>query len=122
MIRPPPRSTLTDTLFPYTTLFRSQCVTRAETGGLRSRAVDCRCDLYSSFSAHARYSQAPPIADAFRRSVHSPLRDQASRRAADRTGPSWFVVSILVLPARARLEAKRQGWHRLGTWAVRFPG
>src|SRR3546814_5157697 len=25
MIRRPPRSTLTDTLFPYTTLFRSQC-------------------------------------------------------------------------------------------------
>src|SRR3546814_12489939 len=24
MIRPPPRSTLTDTLFPYTTLFRSE--------------------------------------------------------------------------------------------------
>src|SRR3546814_1564098 len=26
MIRPPPRSTPTDTLFPYTTLFRSCCV------------------------------------------------------------------------------------------------
>src|SRR3546814_18958212 len=25
MIRPPPRSTRTDTLFPYTTLFRSPC-------------------------------------------------------------------------------------------------
>src|SRR3546814_20261893 len=27
MIRPPPRSTRTDTLFPYTTLFRSVCFT-----------------------------------------------------------------------------------------------
>src|SRR3546814_11591070 len=26
MIRPPPRSTRTDTLFPYTTLFRSRCL------------------------------------------------------------------------------------------------
>src|SRR3546814_10130932 len=26
MIRRPPRSTLTDTLFPYTTLFRSLCI------------------------------------------------------------------------------------------------
>src|SRR3546814_6293779 len=26
MIRPPPRSTLIDTLFPYTTLFRSDCI------------------------------------------------------------------------------------------------
>src|SRR3546814_10979099 len=32
MIRRPPRSTRTDTLFPYTTLFRSQPVGRAVTG------------------------------------------------------------------------------------------
>src|SRR3546814_627815 len=31
MIRRPPRSTRTDTLFPYTTLFRSLSVRRAET-------------------------------------------------------------------------------------------
>src|SRR3546814_8094571 len=31
MIRPPPRSTLTDTLFPYTTLFRSPAKTRVAT-------------------------------------------------------------------------------------------
>src|SRR3546814_13495841 len=30
MIRRPPRSTRTDTLFPYTTLFRSRAVTRNE--------------------------------------------------------------------------------------------
>src|SRR3546814_16878330 len=29
MIRRPPRSTRTDTLFPYTTLFRSHCLRRA---------------------------------------------------------------------------------------------
>src|SRR3546814_14259960 len=34
MIRPPPRSTRTDTLFPYTTLFRSRC------HGLRDQAVE----------------------------------------------------------------------------------
>src|SRR3546814_1473880 len=32
MLRPPPRSTRTDTLFPYTTLFRSFQGTRAATG------------------------------------------------------------------------------------------
>src|SRR3546814_3333218 len=31
MIRRPPRSTRTDTLFPYTTLFRSQMLTIADT-------------------------------------------------------------------------------------------
>src|SRR3546814_11368449 len=35
MIRRPPRSTRTDTLFPYTTLFRSQC----GRGGRRVRAT-----------------------------------------------------------------------------------
>src|SRR3546814_15120564 len=31
MIRPPPRSTRTDTLFPYTTIFRSASVRKQET-------------------------------------------------------------------------------------------
>src|SRR3546814_16735049 len=38
MIRRPPRSTRTDTLFPYTTLFRSWVVTSRR--GLRSRKVN----------------------------------------------------------------------------------
>src|SRR3546814_10598634 len=38
MIRRPPRSTRTDTLFPYTTLFRSRCIeARANLGNQRSR-------------------------------------------------------------------------------------
>src|SRR3546814_14020228 len=38
MIRLPPRSTLTDTLFPYTTLFRSytNAISRAEVAGIRA--------------------------------------------------------------------------------------
>src|SRR3546814_8889322 len=35
MIRRPPRSTRTDTLFPYTTLFRSRCAMSAAEGRLR---------------------------------------------------------------------------------------
>src|SRR3546814_9918336 len=35
MIRRPPRSTRTDTLFPYTTLFRSPALQRAGDGSLR---------------------------------------------------------------------------------------
>src|SRR3546814_9024047 len=43
MIRPPPRSTLTDALFPYTTLFRSgleHAVQRRVVQELRHRRVD----------------------------------------------------------------------------------
>src|SRR3546814_517249 len=39
MIRRPPRSTRTDTLFPYTTLFRSKLVTLAKRGGLANRRL-----------------------------------------------------------------------------------
>src|SRR3546814_1636868 len=40
MIRRPPRSTRTDTLFPYTTLFRSAVAATAESAALLR--VDCR--------------------------------------------------------------------------------
>src|SRR3546814_18494133 len=46
MIRRPPRSTRTDTLLPYTTLFRSICnpVVRTDGGpsGVRRRGIDAR--------------------------------------------------------------------------------
>src|SRR3546814_8979611 len=53
MIRRPPRSTRTDTLFPYTTLFRSRMVSRASRGvrhqcTLPPRAVTC-CSNFSRY-------------------------------------------------------------------------
>src|SRR3546814_12833880 len=39
MIRPPPRSTRTDTLFPYTTLFRSFAESRTLTGAAESLGI-----------------------------------------------------------------------------------
>src|SRR3546814_2920318 len=56
MIRRPPRSTRTDTLFPYTTLFRSPGPAQrlTVTGGL-----PCRCALLvSSLSASLRFNES----------------------------------------------------------------
>src|SRR3546814_5066841 len=39
MLRPPPRSTRTDTLFPYTTLFRSEQILEAAVIGLEDRVL-----------------------------------------------------------------------------------
>src|SRR3546814_8396969 len=50
MIRRPPRSTRTDTLFPYTTLFRSHRAGRGEADGRRHQ---CRSDR----SAHGQRSE-----------------------------------------------------------------
>src|SRR3546814_2518546 len=70
MIRRPPRSTRTDTLFPYTTLFRSPpCWSglRARSGGARpcDRSRSARQPLASSFRPQRR--TRPPAAHARRR-------------------------------------------------------
>src|SRR3546814_12116899 len=55
MIRPPPRSTRTDTLFPYTTLFRSQC--EAE-GFRRITFFPDRPDVLSIYSVRMEADKA----------------------------------------------------------------
>src|SRR3546814_9925597 len=52
MIRRPPRSTLTDTLFPYTTLFRSDRERGGHAGGDHLRAAGaCHGRLLAGLSA-----------------------------------------------------------------------
>src|SRR3546814_2281982 len=55
MIRPPPRSTRTDTLFPYTTLFRSLWRTRP-----RRRACRVLANLLAICVAGRRHDLAEP--------------------------------------------------------------
>src|SRR3546814_16863067 len=58
MIRRPPRSTRTDTLFPYTTLFRS-CSATAVTRSMSKAGAGCR-DMGSRYwTAAARARQWP---------------------------------------------------------------
>src|SRR3546814_6782971 len=64
MIRRPPRSTRTDTLFPYTTLFRS--LTSSASGSCRRRAIDTapridtsRFGNSAAAVAEAEYTDAP---------------------------------------------------------------
>src|SRR3546814_10647233 len=55
MIRRPPRSTRTDTLFPYTTLFRSSCCTIYSPcrRGRDLRASRCRCSRSTTRSCRS---------------------------------------------------------------------
>src|SRR3546814_14775306 len=73
MIRRPPRSTRTDTLFPYTTLFRSDVVRRGEhVSGL---AID---DDQLSFTQHAaRIAQTDD-----RRDAEAACEDRGMRQRA----------------------------------------
>src|SRR3546814_11182908 len=49
MIRRPPRSTRTDTLFPYTTLFRSGC---AKTNNITAHKANELFDLIDKFAGY----------------------------------------------------------------------
>src|SRR3546814_7388181 len=95
MIRRPPRSTRTDTLFPYTTLFRSGRH-RAETAGdvsvqRRIHGVDTRCGSAGRehcLQAGSRQSGTQHIDDA-----RSPQMKRASRHAG------FTLIEILVAVA-----------------------
>src|SRR3546814_4685049 len=59
MIRRPPRSTRTDTLFPYTTLFRSGSRPRAEARGRGQIALRAADDRPRPLQGGQRYAGAP---------------------------------------------------------------
>src|SRR3546814_7114967 len=95
MIRRPPRSTRTDTLFPYTTLFRSRTAT-VRTASVRTHPAGLR----PAVRRHARPAVRPPSArpvelDALRgagllRSLH---RDGA-RRSEEHTSELQSLMRI----------------------------
>src|SRR3546814_6292242 len=75
MIRPPPRSTRTDTLFPYTTLFRSAAdaaAWRAIPQQLRLRLVDLALRLLRRRGARPRRAErGPAVRELYRRGARS---------------------------------------------------
>src|SRR3546814_9352137 len=133
MIRRPPRSTRTDTLFPYTTLFRSEV---GRQGGAQSPAVPVDDDDSSSHASRYPPStfRTAPVTNAAAsearnwyapaRSVASPQRSWAvwPSTAAERFGllfqPSAIgesnqpgATTLTVMPAGARSRASRSEEH-----------
>src|SRR3546814_6769127 len=90
MIRRPPRTTRTDTIFPYTTLFRSL---RQPGGGALRRLPRRR----------ARRQAAVGALPTDRRADRSPHRAGARRRGAD-TGPGTGLGVTAPAPRTARSE------------------
>src|SRR3546814_4822439 len=83
MIRRPPRSTRTDTLFPYTTLFRSAHAAptsrpgNAETALRRARARDCRlCPAAACRGPRARQAVEAPLCPAGTRPDDGQIRSE----------------------------------------------
>src|SRR3546814_2958619 len=60
MLRRPPRSTRTDTLFPYTTLFRSLCALLYVAGGPRPALLRVSSGFHGGDARHRPVGQPDP--------------------------------------------------------------
>src|SRR3546814_10637395 len=100
MIRRPPRYTRTDTLFPYTTLFRS-----------RIRATDrlqAEADARSARTQRQGHADRDRRADYRRRLGLSPPRAaRCQARAAEGRGAGWFSRARIELSGNARQQIGR---------------
>src|SRR3546814_16387766 len=79
MIRRPPRSTRTDTLFPYTTLFRSLVNTIGKDEVIPKAAIGIKGDRLP-INRHLCTRISSPIEDHFRIDVHEEAADRKSTR------------------------------------------
>src|SRR3546814_11632381 len=114
MIRRPPRSTRTDTLFPYTTLFRSDAVPYLA-------ALSALAGLALAFYFFGKVKQADP---GNARMVQLMTAIQEGSRAFLRREYTWvagFVVIMTVLIAVfLRSEARRVGKECVSTCRSRW--
>src|SRR3546814_11761328 len=123
MIRRPPRSTRTDTLFPYTTLFRSARVARRTSFGFPGRRRD-RVQRMPGPRAIApgRHSGRVPL-PAPEPNATFPVQPWSSPDAA--LALAWqaerFPARPAVAPCRAAFEERKRGPPLLGLSKPRGP-
>src|SRR3546814_2674076 len=89
MIRRPPRSTRTDTLFPYTTLFRSRRPCRGQDG---DGTMSAKSDALEQ--AVTDYIQARTALDAAPRARARVLADRAFARSEEHTSELQSLMRI----------------------------
>src|SRR3546814_3335892 len=90
MIRRPPRSTRTDTLFPYTTLFRSALQRAAR--GLRRADVRAHGDVHADEARRARKDRPDQEADRRRRARKK--KTSAATRSEEHTSELQSLMRI----------------------------
>src|SRR3546814_5278588 len=95
MIRQPPRSTRTDTLFPYTTLFRSLTVSERNLAWARTAMLSARGHLQTPVIALAYELKAAALSDLYELGLADFVR-----------GP----VCLEELRARVERQLDRQGY------------
>src|SRR3546814_15908089 len=100
MIRRPPRSTRTDTLFPYTTLFRSEADDEDETGALLSVEARPRWSIWIDIEGFSKLWEDGGLALAGLRALMSGIyaignkvyTDDGDRLFAHQFGDGFVIV------------------------------
>src|SRR3546814_14693503 len=116
MIRRPPRSTRTDTLFPYTTLFRSIAVESSDGAIAMNAATRRHLELDTRIDGEQKHtllgvldSTVTPMGGRLlRRWLHRPLRDRGV------VGQRHHAVSTLIDRGRDADPVSGPGQHRKG--------
>src|SRR3546814_20707996 len=103
MIRQPPRSTRTDTLFPYTTLFRSLTVSERNLAWARTAMLSARGHLQTPVIALAYELKAAALSDLYELGLADFVR-----------GP----VCLEELRARVERQLDRQGYRAAPPFAA----
>src|SRR3546814_11727119 len=118
MIRRPPRSTRTDTLFPYTTLFRSLELVHCHKAAVGSRsrwgsAPDWRSLLTTSSQCRAKARPWAGISPAWKRTQDSWVSgrtDQACRILDHTKDLQPFIISVQKVGIKTDRE---RGWQKV---------
>src|SRR3546814_11528809 len=114
MIRRPPRSTRTDTLFPYTTLFRSPWVTTEKIRKPDREQHDVRARPIPVIGGRATYSATEPFAAILDVSAGGSVRMVAAYSAIrtkiqnSKPAHSPMVAPLTRLKARQKTDSSRQ--------------
>src|SRR3546814_7096788 len=111
MIRRPPRSTRTDTLFPYTTLFRSDGAARQARRRYRGRCRGRRDDLHRRRTRRVRHFRAAGARTGAPRPRSA--RDARGRRSEEHTSElqSLMRISYAVFCLKKKKTKKRTSQH-----------
>src|SRR3546814_10748962 len=116
MIRRPPRSTRTDTLFPYTTLFRSACQRASghpERGGEIEQG-DCAAALVGRVvvrDQRERWRRATGLAEAHTQSTQEQLRTGLHHTAGREIGRAHVELQSLMRISYAVFCLKKKSTH-----------
>src|SRR3546814_4010985 len=122
MIRRPPRSTRTDTLFPYTTLFRSRGEERFTSRAMieTEQRLECAADRLTDRARHglpAAMIRGAITAAGSKRLILGPEQEAALRHITGERDLA-IVVGYAGTGKSANLGFARDGWERAGYHVV----